>query len=418
MIKFKEFSIRKKLWVVFISICMLSVLGMVSGITLYEKNPIIAFIVVGVVVVVFFVVCILAANTIVKSITKPLANVNMAAENMSKGNFDIQIDQNGLGEIGEVAKALGLTFDTFKNVINDVNYILGELAKGNFNVNSKCEDEYVGELKQILISTKKICDNLSGVISDIDSAAQEVVSGSDQIAESAQVLSEASIEQAGFAEELVATLSTISEQANITATNSEQASEKNTKSSEELQITVDNTKQLVDAMFDIEEKSKEISNIIKAINDIAEQTNLLSLNAAIEAARAGDAGRGFSVVADEIRKLADQSGEAAKDIVELIGKSSQSVKNGVNILDNTVESIGHVKDTSDEVSGLVNDISDAIKQQSVAISELVNGVEQLSTTIQTNSSTSEETAAASEELASQAELVKSRMNAFNLKKER
>ena len=162
--------------------------------------------------------------------------------------------------------------------------------------------------------------------------------------------------------------------------------------------------------------SGEIQHIIKTIDDIAFQTNILALNAAVEAARAGSAGKGFAVVADEVRNLAAKSADAVKETTELIEKTLHMVETGSGLTEVTQKSLISVVEGAGKVTGQIKVISDASQEQETAINHIKDSICQISTVIQSNSATSEESAAASEELAGQAQILKSLIGRFQLRK--
>ena len=156
----------------------------------------------------------------------------------------------------------------------------------------------------------------------------------------------------------------------------------------------------VNAMARIETTSQKISDIILVIDDIAFQTNLLALNAAVEAARAGDAGKGFAVVASEVRTLAQRSGEAAKDIANLVSSSNTEVADGVKLVRQVGESLTVIVDASRKVASTIADISAASSEQSNGIDEMSQTVAHLDEMTQSNAALAEESAASANALAS------------------
>jgi len=168
------------------------------------------------------------------------------------------------------------------------------------------------------------------------------------------------------------------------------------------------------AMVQIKESSKGISKIIKVIQDIAFQTNLLSLNAAVEAAHAGQYGKGFGVVAEEIRSLAARSQQSSVETTALIEDSISRVESGANIAESTSQSLDTIVESASDVLEIINNISSASKDQAEAIAQFSNGLETISQVVQSNSTISVETATASEELSSQAELLQQLVAFFRL----
>ncbi|MGL6107880.1 methyl-accepting chemotaxis protein [Romboutsia sp.] len=356
---------------------------------------------------------IIAFVYLVKSIKKPIEEIEVAANQMALADFDITIDYEAKDELGILAESMRQVTNKTNEVVNDTVRILDEIALGNFDVSPGTE--YIGIFKNIEEAIVKITNDLSETMVQINVASEEVGGASEQVASGSQMLSHGATEQANAIEELSATIIEISSKVKNTADNAKKANSLTLSAGHKVEDSNEQMKQMVKAIGEISTTSQEISRIIKTIDDIAFQTNILALNAAVEAARAGSAGKGFAVVADEVRNLAAKSAEAAKSTSTLIENSIKAVDNGTKIVDDTAESLQKIIDTMHQAIVIVEDIARDSEEQSSAITQVTLGIGQISDVVQTNSATSEESAAASEELSGQAQMLKSLIDKFKLK---
>ena len=321
---------------------------------------------------------------------------------------------SGQDETAELTRSTADMVKGLNTIINDIGYLLTQMADKNFDIQSPNRDAYVGGFESILLSMRNLKLALSGTMRQIDAAAGQVSAASGQVSTSAQTLSEGAMEQASSVEELAATITDISNSAKTTAAAAEEAGRFVNQAGGQLGVSIEYVKELNTAMEKISSSSEEIGKIIAAIENIAFQTNILALNAAVEAARAGTAGKGFSVVADEVRNLAAKSDEAAKATKELIEGSIAAVTEGGRVVEQVTASLEQTSVYAGHVTTQMDIVVQAVHDQTAAIAQVTEGVDQISAVVQTNSATAEESAAASEELSAEAASLKQLVDEFTL----
>jgi len=282
--------------------------------------------------------------------------------------------------------------------------LLGEMSKGDFSgsVDSALlsRGDEVGLMGKALDT---LGSTMNQFISQVQGAAGQLTSASEQISSSANQIADGAQQQSASFEQLSSSV-----QAN--AGNAGGASDTSKAAASKANQTGQDMHSMLEAMTGIEKSSKQIAEAVSIITDIADQTNLLALNAAIEAARAGEHGRGFAVVADEVRKLAEKSAFSAKDINRLIKDSLTQVESGVGISRTAGDSLQQMVADIKTVASNLQNIAGATHQQAAAM-------EQNTSISEANASAAEELAAASEELSSQAEVLHNMVEKFKVRRE-
>ena len=348
-------------------------------------------------------------------IRKPVEEIKEVAEKMAAGNLDVSLDYQSRDELGNLSDSMRSLIHMFREIIDDMSYGLASLGSGDFTVESKVEELYVGDFQRLLTSMYQIIERLSQTLGQISMASDQVSAGSDQVSAGSQALSQGATEQASSVEELAATINEISSQVSENAETAQQGSKLADAAGAKIELGNRQMQEMIAAMGEISDNSGQIGKIIKTIEDIAFQTNILALNAAVEAARAGAAGKGFAVVADEVRNLASKSAEASKSTAALIEGSIQAVERGTSLADETANTLSEVVVSAKQVVAVVDNISRASSEQALSIAQVTQGIDQISSVVQTNSATAEESAAASEELSGQAQMLKNLVEKFKLR---
>ena len=324
--------------------------------------------------------------------------------------YDIETIQKYSKNKDEVGETIKAASEYIKHV-TDAAKSLEMIAEGDFTV----EVSVLSERDTIGNSMINMLSSFNNMFSEINASTSQVSSGSKQIAGGAQSLAQGSTEQAVSIEELS---SSISEIATMTKENAEIA-KKTSKLSNVIKDSAEKGSRQMDEMItavgEISEASRNISKIIKTIDDIAFQTNILALNAAVEAARAAQHGKWFAVVAEEVRNLASKSAEAAKDTGDMIQNSMEKAELGARIAGETSESLKEIVTGISESNNLITGIAEASEQQSLGIAQINTGIEQVTQVVQQNSATAEESASASEEISSQSDMLQQLIMRFKIK---
>lgn len=311
--------------------------------------------------------------------------------------------------------------------LNQMKNLMEKLAEGDLTQTAdiKTNDE-VGILAQ---SFNKMTTNLRATVQNILSAAENLSASSEQVSASTDEIASASHNQANSAQTMNELFRELSEAINSVAQNTEKAAE---LANNTIQIAQEGEKVLLSSMeganvthkqmSNLEKDSNKIGEIIKVIDDIADQTNLLALNAAIEAARAGEQGRGFAVVADEVRKLAERSGEATKQITEIIKDmqkntaiSVKSVQKGLSFTQQSGKAFENIIQMVNETGNKVTEIAGASEEQAAQSAEVLTFIESISAATEEASASSEETASTARGLTELAEELNASVAAFKLK---
>ena len=273
-----------------------------------------------------------------------------------------------------------------------------QIAQGDLTVSLDINQR--DEIGMLSMALKDMAYRLKDVVIQVQAASDNVASGSEEMSSSSEELSQGSTEQASHLEEITSSMEQMGSNINQNADNA-----------------VETEKIARQAALDAEEGGRQVQNTVRAMKDIADkitiieeiarQTNLLALNAAIEAARAGEAGKGFAVVAAEVRKLAERSGEAAKEIGERSASSVDVAEKAGMMLEKMVPDIR-------KTAELVQEISAASKEQSAGALQVNQAIQQLDQVVQQNASSAEEVSSTAQELASQAEQLQSTMSFFKV----
>lgn len=357
---------------------------------------------------------VLITRSFARKITEPIVDATHRIEQLAEGDLLLEVPiATGKDESARLLLALQNTICGLRNYISDISRVLGRVASKDLTVESGVE--YKGDFVPIEKALEQILGSLNGTLFHIAESTDQVRCSSEQVALTGRNLAENSTEQAATTEALTNSLEMVSSHIKDNAQHSLSMKDMTESALLETQRGNEEMERLLESMAKIDEFSKKIQSIVKIIDDIAFQTNILALNAAVEAARAGDAGKGFSVVADEVRQLASKSADAAKQTTDLIHSTIESVAQGKKNTEQTAGVFKTIVEQTENINTLVGKISESLDSQSSSVIQLEEGMQRISMVTQANSATAEESAATSGDLLNQMQMLKELVSEFNIK---
>jgi len=331
------------------------------------------------------------------------------------GNLDIFINTQDYTLLGELANDINQISTTFNGYINEIAHILSHLSAGNMAVSSTNDLNYKGDFVPIKNALHKIKNSLNHSIEEINQLTHEIDILCTQVDSGATQIAQNATEQAGLINDLTETMYQITEQTSGNAKNAQLASKSVREVEKEAEEGGGYMDQMMESIQKVQASSQDISGVITMISGLAKQTKLLALNAAIEAARAGDSGRGFSVVASEIRKLADQSTDAVNQTTYLINNSIMTAEESAKIAFKTSDSFKSINNSIENVANLCDDIAEVSAIQASNLKNTSTIITDISGVVQTNAAFAQENSALATNLAELSSDLKNVMSRYRLK---
>ena len=334
---------------------------------------------------------------VTRSIVNPIQTISTEAKRMADtGDLSIRASVQTKDEIGQMATAINAMLDNVARPVKELSNVAETIAKGDLRQDVNIEAK--GDINNLIGSFKEMTGKLKDLIGNIRQSAQETASAAEELSSSAEEVNASVEETSSTIQQIANGSSRTSQQTNVVLEETKKAGDaalKGKDSSGEVSSKMSaikmTTQEGAEKIASLGDKSKEIGNIVNTINQISEQTNLLALNAAIEAARAGEAGRGFAVVADEVRKLAEESGQATKQISDLIRGIQGEIEAAVKSMDENTRQVEEGGAGVAEAVGLFEELPHIVDAVSKAAGEVAS-------VAQENAAGSEEAASAMEQV--------------------
>lgn len=349
-----------------------------------------------------------------RAILKPVKLIKDELVNFSEGNYssEFSIKEND-SEIGQLSAAINASKKLLHKMTEELTWLLDQIAQGNvsFYINL----EYVGEFQAIKTAMNTILEENNQEYSKIRGSADSISVAADQMSQASIKVAQGGQEQSDSIGNLSESISDIFGKITANAANAQTASDYSKKTAASLEKGRREMADMMEAMNEIETTSREINKIIRTIEDIAFETNILSLNAAVEAASAGDAGKGFGVVADQVHSLSLTVAEAVKNTSELVEKAVAAVNKGAQHATETAKAVKAIVEDSQYSNDAVIQIAVAASEEKEAVQDISRQVERIEEVIHSNNTAAQQSAAAAEELAGQASMLRQIMERYQLR---
>lgn len=345
---------------------------------------------------------------------RPLEEFARKIPAVAQGQLDIVFDEDEIClEIKVLQDSLNQMVTSLNTYINDIVRILEDVAEGNLAVTS--DIEYRGDFARLQQAIQKITGNLNGLVRDIEHSAKQFQGISRQVSDVSGQVEQGARQQADSIDDLAQNMDHL-QKGMVQATGSvrEVIVAVNANNENLRDITHNQINLLSDKMNEIAESSAKIGECLELINSINSQTNLLALNASIEAARAGEAGKGFAVVAEEIRQLSENTADASGEIRGMIQKNNESVREGIDITEHTVQILEDNLKSFEEARDEITKAAQIIENQEEYMNNISQSMGAIGSIVDNNTSVSRENTAAAEEMTQQTDQLSGQIGKFHL----
>ena len=375
-----------------------------------------AMIVAGICTLVVLFLSILVILRMARSISKPVKNVTNRMLCLSDGDLHTEVAHIRSGDELEImTRTLADTVESVNRYISDIHQVLSGVADGNLQIEPQVQ--YKGDFTLIRNSLVTILASMDKTISGFRAAATRLAQMAEELSGQSGQLHQASLEQNQATEVLVDEVTHVKEQLAGVIKSSDQTHTMTGEITRKVQEANTQMDSLSNAMSNISSNAQEITSIAKAIDNIAFQTNILALNASVEAARAGSAGRGFAIVADEVKELAGKSAQEAQNAMDIVTNTRAVIQEGVELNASTAESLQAIYGVSTEISKISDQLVAAVQGQENALISMEERIATISSSADRNLQSAVGTSQSSELLAKEAEELQMQVKKFALKEE-